>query len=84
VVVCGRVQGVFFRGTCAAEARAKGLAGWIKNRSDGCVEAEFEGDAPAVDAIIEWCRGGPGLAAVESVEVTWEPAKGEPGFKIIG
>ncbi|MGZ4149025.1 MAG: acylphosphatase, partial [Actinomycetota bacterium] len=43
VRISGRVQGVFFRATCADEARSRGLAGWVRNAAGGVVEAEFEG-----------------------------------------
>jgi acylphosphatase len=68
VVVHGRVQGVWFRQSCADEARALGLVGWVRNRPDGSVEAEFEGGAAAVGALVEWMAEGPPLAIVERVE----------------
>ena len=82
VLVEGRVQGVFFRDTCRREAIARGVAGWVRNRPDGRVEALFEGPAGAVDAMIAWCRTGPSHAAVEAVEVTAEPVAGVSGFRI--
>jgi acylphosphatase len=68
VVVHGRVQGVWFRQSCADEARVLGLVGWVRNRPDGSVEAEVEGDAAAVGALVEWMATGPPLAVVERVE----------------
>jgi acylphosphatase len=82
VLVSGRVQGVFFRATCAAEARARGLTGWVRNREDDRVEAVFEGEDAVVDGMIAWCRLGPGLAAVEDVSVTIEEVAGEPDFRV--
>jgi acylphosphatase len=67
VVVRGRVQGVWFRHSCADEARALGLVGWVRNRPDGSVEAEIEGDAAAVAVLVEWMAEGPPLAVVERV-----------------
>jgi acylphosphatase len=74
VIVHGRVQGVWFRDTARHEALARGVAGWVRNRSDGSVQAWFEGPPEGVDAMIDWCRGGPPRARVERVEVS----EGEP------
>ncbi len=82
VLVSGRVQGVFFRATCAARARELGVAGWVRNLPDGRVEAAFEGEDAAVDAMVAWCREGPPYARVEHVEVTPEEPLGEAGFRI--
>jgi acylphosphatase len=82
VVIRGRVQGVFFRATCAELARAEGLAGWVRNTPDGGVEAVFEGEDAAVDTIVSWCREGPALARVEEVAVRVEPVVGEDGFRV--
>ena len=69
VVVRGRVQGVFFRATVADEAERRGVTGWISNRPDGAVEAEFQGPKDKVDALVETCRQGPPQARVEDVSV---------------
>jgi acylphosphatase len=82
VVVRGRVQGVFYRATCAERARALGLAGWVRNTLDGHVEAEFEGAPEAVAAMVSWCSGGPPHAAVEHVEVEDAAPTGETGFRV--
>ena len=84
VVVTGRVQGVFFRVTCAREARARGVAGWVRNREDGAVEAVFEGDPGPVGELVTWCRTGPGGADVTRVEVRTEAPQGVAGFEIVG
>jgi len=68
VVVYGRVQGVFFRGSCEQEAQRRGLAGWISNEPDGSVRAGFEGARKDVDALCEWCQHGSSGAVVEGVE----------------
>jgi hypothetical protein len=54
VLVSGRVQGVFFRASCAEEARRLGVGGWVRNRPDGRVEAVFEGDQSQVSEMVEW------------------------------
>lgn len=82
VVVQGRVQGVWFRAATEEQARALGLAGWVRNRGDGSVEAVFEGAAEAVEAALRWCRRGPPLARVERVEVCEEPVEGLTGFAV--
>jgi acylphosphatase len=79
VVVRGRVQGVFFRASCRRRASDLGLAGWVRNRTDGAVEAVFEGAPEAVAAILAWCREGPPDASVDSLEVTDETPTGEDG-----
>ncbi len=81
-VVSGRVQGVFFRDTCRREATAAGVAGWVRNRGDGRVEAVFEGEDAAVARMIAWCRLGPRSADVTDVTVTEEPAEGLRGFEV--
>jgi acylphosphatase len=82
VIVSGRVQGVFFRATCAAQARTLGLAGWVRNVPGGAVEAAFEGPPQALERMIAWCRRGPELARVDGVEVVAEEPTGETGFRI--
>jgi acylphosphatase len=82
VLVDGRVQGVFFRDTCRNEATARGVAGWVRNRSDGRVEAVFEGSPEAVEGMVAWCRRGPALATIDALEVHEEPPSGRLGFRI--
>ncbi|GIU87247.1 MAG: acylphosphatase [Acidimicrobiia bacterium] len=82
VVVTGRVQGVWFRDTCRERARREGVAGWVRNRPDGAVEAELEGPPAAVARLVEWCREGPPRARVDAVEVTDLPPRGERGFRV--
>jgi acylphosphatase len=82
IVVAGQVQGVFFRALCAEQARALGVAGWVRNGSDGSVEAVFEGLGSSVDAMVRWCGKGPPQAHVDSVDVREEPPAGEAGFRV--
>ena len=82
VVVHGFVQGVFFRDTARRMAGSRGVAGWIRNRSDGTVEAVFEGEDEAVDAMVEFCRRGPRGAEVEDVRVRDEQPEGLEGFEV--
>jgi acylphosphatase len=83
VVVTGRVQGVFFRDSCREHARAEGVGGWVRNRGDGAVEAEFEGPRAAVDRMVAWCRSGPARARVDTAAVAEIPAVGDRRFRIL-
>lgn len=78
VLVSGQVQGVFFRATCAHQAEDAGVSGWVRNRSDGRVEAVFEGRPAAVAHMVAWMRHGPPEARVDTVAVSEEPAAEEP------
>jgi len=77
VLIEGRVQGVFFRAATRDEARAWGLAGWVRNLPDGRVEALFEGERPALEKMLAWCRQGPPYAYVDHLEVEWLPYLGD-------
>jgi len=82
LTISGEVQGVFFRETARRKATEAGVAGWITNRSDGRVEAVFEGPAEAVDELVEFCRQGPTAATVEDVEVQTEEPESLSGFDV--
>ena len=79
LVVRGRVQGVWFRGSMQEEAGRLQVAGWVRNRPDGTVEAEIEGERPDVDAMIAWAGHGPPGARVADVAVEWVPPTGVQG-----
>jgi acylphosphatase len=84
VVVRGDVQGVLFRDSTRKEAESRDVSGSVTNRSDGAVEAVFEGPREAVDAMVEFCRSGPSRASVEDMEVTEEQVEGRGGgFRVI-
>ena len=70
IVVRGRVQGVGFRYVMVDVAEREGVAGWVRNRRDGTVEAFVQGEPAAVDRIVAWCRRGPPGARVESLEAS--------------
>jgi acylphosphatase len=82
VVVHGSVQGVLFRDTTRRKAESRGVAGWVRNCSDGSVEALFEGDAGAVDAMVAFAREGPRGAQVERVDVSDAQPEGGDCFRI--
>lgn len=77
VLVCGQVQGVFFRDFTRQEATARGVSGWVRNLADGRVEAELEGEPEAVESLLERLRDGPSRARVEDLLVTETPPVGE-------
>lgn len=76
------MQGVFFRDTTRREAESRGVAGWVRNRPDGTVEAVFEGEPAAVEAMLAFCHEGPRGAEVERVDVSEEEPKGLSGFEL--
>ena len=79
----GRVQGVYFRASTVAHAQSLGVTGWVRNCSDGSVEAVAEGAREHIDKLIEWCRQGPQGARVSRVHVDWEePQSDFAGFGI--
>lgn len=82
VVVHGRVQGVFFRDSCRAEAQRAHVAGWVRNEPDGTVRARLEGDREAVGRVLAWARHGPPHAEVEHVEVDEVAPSGVAGFSV--
>jgi len=82
VVIHGRVQGVFFRGSTVDRAREVGVKGWVRNRPDGTVEAVFEGSAAQVEEMVRYCREGPPWARVERVEEFEEVPEDLAGFGV--
>jgi len=85
LAIYGRVQGVGYRWSLTAEAKAMGLGGWVRNRTDGSVEALIYGTPEAVDALTAWAYRGPPSARVERVVSDDEPNPENPdtlaGFK---
>ena len=86
-VVCvrvrGRVQGVSYRVWTADVAEELGVAGWVRNRTDGTVEALFAGSADTVETMLERCREGPPAARVSSVVIEQEGGEAPKGFQIL-
>ena len=82
VTAHGRVQGVFFRDSVRQRAQSHGVAGWVTNRSDGAVEAVFEGRPDDVERLVAFARSGPRQAEVESVDVRDEEPEGLTGFEV--
>jgi acylphosphatase len=69
LLIYGRVQGVFFRQSMQREAQFQGISGWVRNRSDGSVEAVVQGEPGAVEAMVRWAKRGPERAQVERVDI---------------
>jgi acylphosphatase len=82
LVITGVVQGVGYRASFERQAVALGLCGWVRNRRDGAVEAEVDGDVAAIEAIIAWAHQGPPASRVEQVKVAEAQPAGD-GFKIL-
>lgn len=77
VYVTGRVQGVYFRQNTRHQAQMRSVKGWVRNLSDGRVEAVFEGEEDPVKAMVDFCGRGPAGSAVTDVAVIWEPFANE-------
>ncbi len=82
VTISGRVQGVGFRAWVVWEAQERGLQGWVRNRSDGSVEAVFAGSGPVVDAMLSACHRGPTLAVVSQVQTAPWDGPVDLGFEV--
>jgi acylphosphatase len=83
--ITGRVQGVAFRWEAQQVAARHGVRGWVRNLPDKRVEAVFEGPRAQVNAVLDWCRQGPAVARVDSVDIQWAAYTGEfEDFAITG
>jgi acylphosphatase len=82
VTVTGRVQGVFFRDSLRQRADSQNVAGWATNRTDGALEAVFEGSPDGVERLVQFAKTGPPQAEVDSVDVREEEPEGLSGFEI--
>lgn len=80
--VRGRVQGVGFRYAVQQQARALGLKGWVRNLSDGSVEATIQGSPSACNSFLSWCRSNPGYSWVEEMDITEGPDEIQDAFRI--
>ena len=82
MVVTGLVQGVFFRDSVRRKAEREGVAGWVRNRADGSVEAVFEGSPEAVERLVAYSHEGPRGAQVDRVDRFDEQPEGMSGFSV--
>ena len=83
IIVHGQVQGVYFRASAQARASELGLTGWVRNLSNGTVEAHAEGDQGALDHFIEWCQKGPSSAKVSRCDLDWIAPQAMSNFTIL-
>jgi acylphosphatase len=83
VTVSGDVQGVGYRYTMRMIAVEAGVAGWVRNRRDGTVEAEIEAPPAQIDEVLAWMAAGPPGARVDSARVTDAAPTGERGFRVL-
>lgn len=82
VVVTGRVQGVGYRWFVRDLASLRAVSGWVRNRRDGAVEAEFHGDRAQIEAILDAMRTGPAHARIDGLEVREIAVRTADGFEI--
>ena len=82
-IVTGRVQGVWYRAWTQKTAEKLGLSGWVRNRSDGAVEALFSGPDAKVAEMLRQCRKGPMLARVDDIRESPGEAPDQPGFHFL-
>lgn len=80
LTLSGAVQGVGFRDWIIGRARSLGVAGWVRNRSDGTVETLIAGEASAVEELVRACRCGPPGADVRDIAEDLVDPPTEPGF----
>jgi len=79
----GRVQGVSFRASMRKQARRCGVGGWVRNLPDGAVEFLVQGEAQAVQQLLDWARRGPPGASVDGLNVhEVEPEAGVDEFRV--
>lgn len=82
VIISGHVQGVGYRAATEHLALQFDLTGWVRNLTNGQVEAVFEGENVQVEKMIDWCRQGPTYAQVTDLQVTWQSPQQEQDFQI--
>ena len=80
----GRVQGVFFRANTKEKASELNLNGWVKNKEDGSVEMVVDGEEDSIQALLNWCKKGPGISRIDRINILKENKKGKfSGFEIL-
>jgi acylphosphatase len=82
VFVSGDVQGKGFKEAIKSKADEQSVVGWVRDLSDGRIEAVIEGPRDEVYRVVGLCRAGPNGARVDGVQVDREPPKNERTFKL--
>lgn len=82
LIISGKVQGVFYRATAKKKAGELNIHGWIKNTSEGNVEAMVTGNTQQIEDFIKWCKSGPDRAVVEEVRIDKQKFREFDSFKI--
>ena len=82
ILVYGRVQGVGFRNFVEGKARDFKVCGWVRNLSNGSVEAVLQGSDSAANRLIAECRKGPFLALVDKIVAKTVPEEKFSDFQI--
>ncbi|MDM8538498.1 acylphosphatase [Desulfobacterales bacterium HSG17] len=77
ILISGKVQGVFFRAETQKAAKRHNVSGWVRNKSNGTVEALIEGKEKDVALILEWCKTGSPLSKVKNIDIRWGDYQGE-------
>jgi acylphosphatase len=77
VIIYGKVQGVWFRVHTKNKADQLEIKGWVRNTSNGTVEALFEGENQNIEEILEWCNHGPPLAKVDKIKIKKQPVSND-------
>ncbi|MEX2008381.1 MAG: acylphosphatase [Candidatus Spechtbacterales bacterium] len=81
--IFGQVHGMMFRQSARDKAEALGVRGFVRNDPDGSVYIEAESDEDALNRFVAWCKKGPAMAQVDSVEVTEGEVKKFLHFDIV-
>jgi acylphosphatase len=82
-IVSGYVQGVFFRAFVSRQAEELDLTGYVRNRRDGTVEVQAEGEKAKLEKLVGYLKVGPSGARVEQVAANWSEYSGNySGFSI--
>lgn len=80
VIISGKVQGVYYRSWTKRNALSLGLDGWVRNRTDGTVEAVFSGDKEKVLQMLQRCYRGPDAANVTNIQTFVSDSTPKKGF----
>ena len=83
LMISGRVQGVSYRRSFEKKANKLSVKGWVRNKSDGTVEAEIQGQQEVIEALIAWAHTGPLFARVDHVQIEEIEREVYPEFNII-